>query len=163
MFHYLWNVCNITSQFQSTLRFTSYFSLMVKKIANNFKISKYLYVWKVLSVWLQPLGRRVDLESYYKAIVAPGVWSTVQFIHLFVRHQQLCMVILENYFHGISGESLCPKVKLSVKENSFCFHTCKQSGRFLDTRTQSCFIQLVDMTTYLPYIYLTTCNNCLTE
>ena len=35
----------------------------------------------IIGVLFQPLGRRVDLEGYYKAIVTPG--TCVYYVHVF--------------------------------------------------------------------------------
>ena len=44
-------------------------------------MKKFCFHLIIIGVLLQPLGRRVDLEEYYKAIVTPG--TCVYYVHVF--------------------------------------------------------------------------------
>ena len=52
----------------------------------------------IIGVLLQPLGRRVDLEGYYKAIVTPG--TCVYYVHVFQinskRTESKLLLLLDN-------------------------------------------------------------------
>ena len=52
----------------------------------------------IIGVLLQPLGRRVDLEGYYKAIVTPG--TCVYYVHVFQinskRTESKFLLLLDN-------------------------------------------------------------------